>query len=286
MAGPFLNVNPVELVLQSYDQRINITLFDENGDPVDATYLHLKVMDVSKVVLYEDDFITPPAPPTRIIKPAGTTGGYYIDWGDPSIPNQRETTTIRDLFFVWRAIGGAGTEPAVALQVVKVVDPLVLSYLPQFRLQVDKAAKIVDEAGNIFLGYSDAQLLLFLESGLNLINTYQPNTSMVLESFPRTHLHLLIDVATIVALQAQEVFAIDTDINYSDQGYAFNISHTQPIHSFLQMLLSRTDRLVPLFKLNFATMGSLAIQAGPSFRMLQLMQAAPRGILFRGYLST
>jgi len=290
--APFLNANAVELILQNFDQRINITLFDANGDKVDATYLHLRVMDVSKTVLYEDDFFAPPSPPTRIIKPAGTTGDYYIGWGDPlapvNVPTQTETNLVRDLFFIWRAIGGVGTEPAVVLQVVKVLDPRVLAYLPSFRLQIDKAVKIVEEATNLFGGYSDAQLLMYLEGGLNVINLYQPNTNILLENYPfKTHGQLLIDTATLVALQSQTLFSIDTDlVNYSDQGYSFSINHQQPLQSFLSFLQQRLDRLVPLFKLNFATMGSIHIQAGVSFRLLQLLSAAPSGILFRGFLST
>lgn len=292
MPAPFLNANSVELILQNFDQRINITLYDEDGDPVDATYLRLQVMDIGKTVLYEDDYVVPPSPPTRIIKPAGTTGQYYIAWGDPTapanVPDQTETNLARDLFFVWRAIGGVGTEPAVILQVVKVVDPRVLAFLPPFRLQIDKAVKLVEEATNLFAGYSDAQLLMYLEGGLNIINTYQPNTNIVLENYPfRTHGQLLVDTATLVALQSQTLFAVDTDlVSYSDQGYSFAINHQQPLQSFLSFLQQRLDRLVPLLKLNYATMGSIHLQAGVSFRLMQLLQAAPSGVLFRGFLST
>lgn len=288
MPGPFLNAQPVELVIQNYDQRMNVTLYDANNDPVIATALRLQVLDTGNRVVYEDSFL-PLVPPTRIVNPA--TGQYYIDWGDPAapqnIPNQTETNRPRDLFFVWRAIGPAGTEPAVVLQVVKVIDPRAMSFLPGFRLQIDKAVKIIDELQNIFLGYTDAQLLQYLEGGLNLINVYQPNTSILLEDFPRTHVQLLIDVATLVALQSQTLFAVDTDMpSYSDQGNSFALNHAGPLQGFMSSLQSRVDRLVPLFKLSFATMGSIHMEAGPSFRLVSLMQAAPPGVLFRGFLST
>lgn len=290
MPAPFITSNPVEVILQNYDQRINITLFNESGDPVDATVLSLRVVNVGNTLIYSDSFL-PLVPPTRIVKPAGTTGQYYINWGDPTapanVPTQTETALLRDLFFIWRAIGAAGTEQVTMLQVVKIIAPKVLSYLPPFRLQIDKAVKIVDETQNIFLGYTDAQLLQFMEGGLNIINTYQPTTSILLENFPfQTHGQLLVDAATLVALQSQEVFAIDTDLSYNDQGYSFSIPHASPLHSFLQMLLSRLDRLIPLHKLEYATRGSMHLQAGTSFRMLQLLSAAPPGSLFRGFLST
>jgi len=285
MPAPFLNASPVELIIQGYDQRINITLFDENGDQVDATQLSLRVLDDGNRLLFTDDFFVPPSPPTRIKKPAGTIGEYYINWGDPAFPNQTETTSVADRRFIWRAVGGVDTEPSVVLQVVKIADPRSMAMLPPFRLQIDKAVKIIDERTNCFLGYTDAMLLMFLEGGLNILNTYQPNTFFHLEDFPSTHLQLLIDVATLVALNSQLMFAIDTDINYSDQGYSFQIGHVQPLQSLMSNLQSRIDRLVPLFKLNFATLGSMHIEAGTSFRLLQLLQSSMPGALFRGYLT-
>ena len=288
MPAPFLNANPVEIILQNYDQRVNVSLFDATNTPVDATAIKLEVLEGTKQIFTETVVI--PGFTGRVVKPAGTTGEYYINWGDPTaavnIPNQTETNKIRDLFFVWRMVGATGTEPVVMLQVVKVLDPRTLAFLSPFRLQIDKAVKIVDSSQNIFLGYTDAQLVQYLEGGLNLINVYQPNTNMTLENFPSTHLQLLVDVATLVALQSQELFAVDTDIDYSDQGYTFRVGHVQPLAAFMSQLTQRIDRLTPLFKLNFATMGSLHVEAGPSFRMLQLLQASPSGILFRGLLSS
>jgi len=286
MAGPALMSNDVEMILENQDQLVNITIYDENGNLANANTLALTVMDRSKTVLYSDSLTNPS---TRLVN--ASTGKYYIDWGDPTapdnIPTQTETNLARDLLFIWRATIAGATEAATVLQVVKIVDPRVLAYLPYFRLQIDKAVKIVDPTNDIFLGYTDAQLLMYLEGGLNVINLYQPSTSILLENYPfQTHGQLLVDTATLVALQSQTLFAVDTDINYSDQGYSFNIGHVQPLQSFLGFLQQRLDRLVPLFKLNFATMGSIHLQAGVSFRLMQLMQAAPNGILFRGFLST
>jgi hypothetical protein len=271
------------------DQRINIALYDDSGNPVDATALHLQVLDMGKRLKYEDDYFSPPNPPTRIVKPTATTGQYYINWGDPlepvNVPIQRESRTVQDLFFIWRAVGGVGTEPSVVLQVVKIVDPIVMSYLPKFRLQIDKAAKLICEEGNIFLGYSDAQLLMYMEGGMNILNTYQPATNIFLENFPQGNLQLLIDTATIVALQSQSLFATDTDLQYQDQGYSFNFDHFPKLQQFMSTLQARIDRLAPLFKLQFATYGSLHIEGGSSYRLSQLLSASPSGTLFRGMWS-
>lgn len=291
MPSPFLRANPVEVILQNFDQRVNITLFNELGDPVDATALRLQVMDVGKTVIYNEDFFTPPAPP-RIIKPAGTVGQYYINWGDPlaavNLPAQTETNLVRDLFFVWRAVGTAGTEPAVVLQVVKVVDPRVMAYLPRMRLQMDKALKIIDEEANIFTGYTDAMLLMFAEGGLNMINGVQPSTCILLENFPfQFHGQLLIDAATLIGLQSQLLFAIDTDLSpYSDQGYSFNVSHAPGLQSFMSALQARLDKLIALHKMDYITKGSITLQAGVNFRFASLISASTPGALFRGYIST
>lgn len=289
MGAPFLNVNPVEVILRNDDQRVNISLFDANNDPIDATALKLTVLEGSRTIYTETSTFGPFAS-ARIVKPSGTVGEYYIDWGDPAaavnIPNQTETNKIRDLFFQWRVVGASGTEQITMLQLVKIVDARSLAFVPALRLQVDKAVKVVDELRNCFAGYSDQQMVQFLEAGVNMINLYQPNTNMRLEDFPTTHASLLIDAATIYALQAQAIFAIDTDMDYNDQGYTFRIGHHGPIMQTIQFIMGRLDKLTPLFKLNFATMGSIHVEAGASYRMLQIAAAGGPGMLFRGFYAT
>ena len=81
---------------------------------------------------------------------------------------------------------------------------------------------------------------------------------------------------------SQELFAIDTDIpGYNDQGNSFVIQHQPQLASYLSWLSSRLDKLIPMLKLNFVSAGSLHIEAGPNFRLAQLINAAPAGALFR-----
>ena len=54
----------------------------------------------------------------------------------------------------------------------------------------------------------------------------------------------------------------------------------------VQFIMGRLDRLAPLFKLNFATMGSIHVEAGASYRMLQIAAAAGPGMLFRGFMAS
>lgn len=68
--------------------RVQVEVLDENGCPVDAASLVLSVLDGSDNPVYQEDFFQPFYPPAqhRIVKVAGTTGTYYIDWGDQTYP--------------------------------------------------------------------------------------------------------------------------------------------------------------------------------------------------------
>ena len=79
--------------------RVHIEVLDENGCPADAAGLVLTVLDGADQSIYQEDFFAPVWPPNthRIVKPTGTTGTYYIEWGDIAFPAQ--------------AIGVGGTYP-------------------------------------------------------------------------------------------------------------------------------------------------------------------------------
>jgi hypothetical protein len=283
---PVINANPIELGITNKKTRVNITLLDDDENAIDADELELTVLDMGGAVLYEDDINSPPpGQQTRIIKAPNSTGDYYIDWGDPNAPqnqpNQSETSTPQDYCFVWTAVGGGGSEMITAVQVTKVVTPKTLRLIPYFRNLLDKAVK---KAGpDCFLGYTDSQLLMYLEGGLQTINAYQPYPCFrSLDQFPELYQQLLLEAGLIAGVISQQLFAVDTDIpNYSDQGNAFVITHQQQLASFLNQISQRLDKLIPQFKWHFVRSGSVHIEAGPNFRLAQVISAAPFGATFR-----
>lgn len=229
--------------------------------------------------------------PTRIVADPTGAGRYYIDWGDPTAPanvdKQSETNVPCDVLFQW-TIDAASYEQDVAVQVLKIVTPCTLSFLPGFRLVIDKAVKAVNQDSGCFLGYTDAQLIQYLEDGLTIINAYEPYPVFnTLDHFPRQFQYILFESSLIAGVMSQQLFAIDTDIpNYSDQGNTFVIQHGPQLANVLNQISQRLDKIIPLMKLKFVQSGSLHVQAGPNYRLAQLLNAAPNGALFRNLFFT
>ena len=282
------NNQPIELLLQNTTERIDIFVTDENGDAIDATALSLKIFDEWGTLLVQDNFLTgygdPPALPTHIVKPLGTTGQYYFPFGDTSFDSKNSTATCGEYLFQWRVVGASGTEPVHIVQVAKVVSVRTMRMVPKLRLIVDKAAKVVDDNPDdpVFVGYTDSMLVQFLEGGLGWINAFQPYPMWgSIDAFPDVHWRVLIDAAVCDALTSQEIFAVDTDVNYSDQGNVFVIDHQPKLSAILTATWNRLAAVVPPMKKHYLQSGSVRVEAGPNFRFAQMLSAAPRGSLFR-----
>jgi hypothetical protein len=292
-----VDTNPLELVLKNNRGRIPIKIFEspaeDNADPtpVDPDELDLTIQTLTDTVILNDSFTDPPPGGTRI-KRTGT-GQYYFLWGDPNAavntPDQAETDQVGKTLFVWNVVGPGGTEQETRVQTVEVVSAAVMDLIRTFRLHVDKAIKDVDSDPESFcpLGYTDAWLLEYLRGGVTYVNAYQPYpTWCMLENIPTCYLQPFLDAGIIVAVNAQTLFAIDTDIeNWSDQGNAFVINHTPKLAAFSAALSQRLDKIVPMMKQHFVDSGSVLTQAGANFRLQTLVNMAPSGALFRNFIS-
>ena len=218
--------------------------------------------------------------PTRIVNPS--TGNYYIDWGDPTAPGGSTETNMPGLLaFLWKA-NVIGQEQESVVQNACIASVHTLTYLPPFRDLIDKCRKAVDDE-SCFLGYTDSQLLGYLDQGLSIINAYEPYpTFNTIDNFPRQFIYILLESGLIAGVMSQQLFAIDTDIpNYSDQGNTFVIQHAPQLANVLNQTTARLDKLIPLMKLKLVQTGSLHIEAGNNFRLATLVEASPFGSLFR-----
>lgn len=195
------------------------------------------------------------------------------------------TTSTGDYLFHWQAEAFKGAENISLVQIVKVHSPQAFGILPYFRLELDKALKVigVDKAR---VGYTDAQLMSYLTLAISEINSYQPITGFTIDTFPINQFRMMVIwTALLIALISQGLFAIDTDIDYSDRGASFRIEHSGKIQSLVGMISSRLQQTMPQFKLAFAHVGTVKIEAGANYRLGALMNAAPTGALFRGIFS-
>lgn len=279
---------PVELVLQSTTERIDILVTDANGNPIDATELSLQVMTTGGNTIIKDDFFLgygePPALPTHIVKPASTTGQYYFPFGDTSFDTNNHTMNLGSYMFVWKVTGVAGTETVNVVQVADVVSVKTMMLVPRLRLYVDKAVKVIDDDPDdpVFTGYTDSMLVQFIEDGLSLISAFQPYPMWFsVDSFPAEQYRTLLDGAIICALTSQELFAVDTDVAYSDQGNVFSIDHQPKLSAILNTTWQRFSATVPAMKKHYLNNGTVRVEMGPSSRFIQLIDSAPSGALFR-----
>lgn len=271
-------LDPNVLALQNTVERVSLLIKDGEVDPVvptDPESITLNIMSLDGSILSTQEW---PAVTTRIVR--ADVGKFYIELGNQ--PTNTETECPRELVLNWQVEMEAGGEITNTLQKLKVISVLTASYLPELRLIIDKSHKLAAPNSDCFLGYTDSQLVTYLEGGLQTINAYQPSLTFTMENFPLTYKQVLIDASLITGVISQQLYAIDTDIpNYSDQGTSFVIAHQPQLAGFLNQITQRLDKIIPQMKLQLISSGSLHIQMGPNYRLSTVFEAAPGGSLFR-----
>lgn len=275
---------PIELVLQNATGAPELIVVDSEENPINVTNVIVTLLDSSGKTIVTDNFQDAG---TRINNPE--TGKYTFELGNVS-PNN-ETNQVRDLLIQWWIQSPGGAANVVATQIIKVVSVCALQMAHYLRNMIDKSAKSVnaDPLDFCSLGYTDANLIQYLEQGLSLINAYQPYpTFCTLEQFPmKKFMHILLESSMVAGVMAQQLFAIDEDIpNYSDQGNSFVIQHAPQLSQFLQMISARLDKLIPQMKHHFVNSGGLHIQGGTNFRIATLLNAAPGGVTIRNLFTS
>lgn len=177
------------------------------------------------------------------------------------------------------------SDELVVCQNVRVITHRMCSLLQKLRLQIDKSLKMVDQNPDApsYLGYTSGHLVTYIEQGVQIINAYQPSGVFTLDNYPyAAYEFTLVEASLMAGVMSQQLFAIDTDVpNWSDQGNTFVIQHQPQLAQYLNWLSQRLDKMIPMLKMNFVSSGSLHIEAGPNYRLAQLIDAAPSGSLFR-----
>jgi hypothetical protein len=171
----------------------------------------------------------------------------------------------------------------------------VCAYAAQLRLQIDKSQKsIKDDIENedqldftppvpLFYGHGLSHMVLYLERGCQLLNVIPPYTGFTVDSYPfQWYGSVLIDAATIYALEAQGVFAIDTDYNYSLGSNSLVIDHFGKLSAHLQYLLARFQKESVGFKQLYRTKGGILFQFLPGgIRSSRMLNSLPGGFWSR-----
>lgn len=174
---------------------------------------------------------------------------------------------------------------------IKSVSSRHFKYVSVLRNQIDKAQKSVyDDIENmdkpnaqpavkLLYGYDDKGLIYFLEKGMQIINAVPPYTGFSVDTFPFDQFgSIMIDAATIAALEAQGIFSIDTDFNYSLGGNSLVIDHYTKLNSFLSSLLQRFDKSLVSYKQKYRSKGIVLFQFMPGgVRASRMLNAQPAG---------
>jgi len=280
----------VEMIRVNSKKFVDITLMDNTETPVnieetmtaggeangEAT---LEVTDLSGTVLYSESYWPPPIPDTRrITNPS--TGKYQIKWGD----DENETTSVGPLLFNWNIRQNAASEDFYRTQVAEIVSPRTLSLLPRFRLLLDKSLKVILPEEFCTLGYSDAQLVIYLQAGLSRINAAQPYIGWrSIDHFPlEMYWEILTRSALMYALDSQGLFAIDTDVPaYNDQGHAFTITHASQLKAMRDSISAELERDIREFKLHHISSGVVKAEFRIGWGFYQMLASSPPGSMFR-----
>lgn len=274
--------------------RATIYTVDSNGVPFDvdesmvsggtdsAGLLELDVTDISGSVLYSESYWPVTYPDTRRIKKAGT-GTYYIDYGT----EEDETNRSGTMLFNWTARETTTSPCCYRTQVFEIVPLWVLSILPRFRLMLDKSFKRINPEQMCQLGWSDAQLVMLLRSGLERISEAQPYpTFLTFESFPFQHgTELLMSAGLASALESQYLYAIDSDLIYNDAGHSFTQGHAAPLKSMYDSLMGTLGPRIREFKLHYVSAGNVGLQFSFNQAYYAMLSSASPGALFRNSYS-
>lgn len=107
------------------------------------------------------------------------------------------------------------------VNLVTVVDARIEWLMYRLRSIIDKSEKLFKDSS----GYSDVDLFMFLVNGLGYFNTVPPVSKISIGALPVWLEDVVIELGQLYALEAQQLYAVDTDVSYNDQGLSLNIEH-------------------------------------------------------------
>lgn len=272
MAGTFVTnqvANPTEtyFVFTGQTKRVLVNFKNVNDVDYDPSTVNLTIYNPDFSILLNESY-SGSSPNVK----KSSVGGYYIDLTSNG-------ADYGDYQFVWAWQDTSTSQTLNGFQMVSSVPIQVIMVANYLRNQIDKLQKETQLAP---IGYNDEQLFMAIRGGLDNINRFPTQTSYTLVTYPwATDKQLLIDAATIVALQSQSIFSIDTDVNsYSMQGNSMSVDHFNKIQSFIGHLQSQLDKNMRYFKLSMITKGrgQVLIQRSSSYRAALSFSASPSGL--------
>lgn len=265
-AQPFSGSETTAITIKSIPKRMKI-FFLNGSTAFNPAVITVSVVDINDTVVYSGTLAG-----GQIIKEQD--GSFYT-----SITSTLFDTAPAQYIFKWTYQATTVSEAMLAISHLFVLPVSIYNWLPRIRLQADKTMKVQNAS---FIGYTDAQLFYYLQSGLDEINMYPPTTSFGLDTFPSGYGQLLINAGTVYALYSQKLFSVDTDVvNFSDQGFSYTVDHFSRLNTVLTELLTQIKDTMSRFKMDFYSGGRISVQMVPSYPLGVVLNTAPTGSLFR-----
>jgi hypothetical protein len=123
----------------------------------------------------------------------------------------------------------------ITVQMVMSVDLKLKMMMELLRSMLDKSLKDREKSW----GYTDIDLLMYLISAVGEFNAMPPLTGFSVVNVPDVFRQLIVNLAMLYGIQAQMMYAIDTDVSYNDQGLSLNIEHFSKLSGMYGTLASR-----------------------------------------------
>jgi len=192
------------------NQYVTVQTLDGNNTPYQPDYVDVRMFDQSGAEV--------------IINGAE----YDIDnlvWKTEICP-----TNIGSYLLRWKS-----SDNEVGTQLYIVIDGKMQHWMYSLKNLIDKSMKDNTKTWS----YTDSDLFMYIVNGLNYFNTLMPISSFNLGGVPFYLEGLMIDLASLFAIQAQMMYSIDTDVNYSDQGMSLNIDHFSKLNTAYELVANR-----------------------------------------------
>lgn len=270
--------------IKNVPKRLKIFFENDLHQAYDPYSLQVTVEDAAENVIVSGSYVaTPPPPPGLILKEA--LGTFYLPTESAVVPIYNLVAAAPVQYIMkWLWQDSAGAEQQFAMSTFNTLTTAIYSQFPRLRNQIDKAFKVM---GCARVGYTDANLMYYLQGGLDEINAFPPVTGFSLASFPAVYGQLLINSATIVALISQSLFAVDTDtLSFSDQGFSFTSDHFARLQSMYSSLLAQTKEQLKILKFEYSGIAGVVLQIVPSYPFNVVLKTSPRGALFRNLFAS
>jgi hypothetical protein len=272
----YTNPDGVIVGTKAINKRLKIFFQNSDCDPYDPDDIKVLVEDEKDNEILNDDLAS------GLISKEDD-GIYYIDAINTTyVPNYDLVANAPKRFSLkWQYQDVAAGEWFLALSYLHVLTNRTFGWFPRLRNEIDKAFKLIGDAR---IGYTEGNLMFYLQGGLDEINKFPPVTSFTFANYPDRYGQLLIDSAAVVAITSQALFAVDTDVGtFSDQGFSFTLDHFSKLNTMMTALLNKIKEELRMLKMEFSGLGSVTVQMTPHYPFYVFLRTAPSGSLFRNF---